>query len=90
MKLCNIVLMSKGGVGKSFTAWVLAQFGQSKNYDLYCADTDPGNPTFAGYNALQVQHFDIANDEMQIDRARFDDLIENIAGHDGYSVIDTG
>jgi hypothetical protein len=88
MKLCNIVLMSKGGVGKSFTAWVLAQFGQSKNYDLYFADTDPGNPTFAGYNALQ--HFDIANDEMQIDRARFDDLIENIAGHEGYSVIDTG
>lgn len=90
MKLCNIVLMSKGGVGKSFTAWVLAQFGQSKSYDMYCADTDPGNPTFAGYHALQVQHFDIANDEMQIDRARFDDLIENIAEHDGYSVIDTG
>lgn len=90
MKLCNLILMSKGGVGKSFTAWVLAQYGASKNYPMYCADTDPGNPTFAGYPALQVQYIDIANDEMQIDRARFDDLVDNIAGHDGYSVIDTG
>lgn len=27
---------------------------------------------------------------MQIDRAKFDDLVDSIAGHDGYSVIDTG
>lgn len=54
MKLCNLILMSKGGVGKSFTAWVLAQYGTAKKYPMYCADTDPGNPTFAGYPALQV------------------------------------
>ena len=57
---------------------------------MYFADTDPGNPTFAGYDAFQVQHFDIANDEMQIDRARFDDLIENITEPHGFSIIDTG
>lgn len=90
MKLCNLILMSKGGVGKSFISWVLAQYGVAKGYSTYCADTDPGNPTFAGYQALQVQYIDIANDEMQIDRLRFDDLVENIAAHDGYSVIDTG
>lgn len=90
MKVCNIILMSKGGVGKSFTAWVLAQWAKDKNHDMYCADTDPGNPTFAGYQALNVEYIDIANDEMQINRSRFDDLIDNIAGHDGFSVIDTG
>lgn len=90
MKFCNLVLMSKGGVGKSFISWVIAQYGISKGYDMYCADTDPGNPTFAGYPALQVEYIDIANEEMQIDRARFDDLVESIAAHDGYSVIDTG
>lgn len=90
MKVCNLVLMSKGGVGKSFTAWVLAQFGKSKDFDMYCADTDPGNPTFAGYPALRVEYFDIANEEMQIDRARFDSLIDTIAEHEGFSVIDTG
>lgn len=90
MKLCNLILMSKGGVGKSFISWVIAQYGVSKGYPMYCADTDPGNPTFAGYSALQVQYIDIANDEMQIDRKRFDDLVDNIAEHEGYSVIDTG
>lgn len=90
MKLCNLILMSKGGVGKSFISWVIAQYGASKGYDMYCADTDPGNPTFAGYPALKVQYIDIANDEMQIDRAQFDDLVENIAEHEGFSVIDTG
>ena len=82
--------MSKGGVGKSFISWVIAQYGFSKGYLMYCADTDPGNPTFAGYSALQVQYIDIANHQMQIDRARFDDLVDNIAEHEGYSVIDTG
>lgn len=90
MKLCNLILMSKGGVGKSFISWVLAQYGGAKAYNMYCADTDPGNPTFAGYSALQVQYIDIANDEMQIDRARFDDLVDDIAQHSGFSVIDTG
>ncbi|WP_323144919.1 nucleotide-binding protein [Massilia phyllosphaerae] len=90
MKLCNLVLTSKGGVGKSFIAWILAQYGKFKGYNIYCADTDPGNPTFARYKALQVHYIDIANDEMQIDRARFDDLVDNVAEHEGYSVIDTG
>ena len=52
MKQCNIVVQSKGGVGKSFAAWVLAQFGIDKGHEMYTADTDPGNPTFAGYKAL--------------------------------------
>jgi hypothetical protein len=90
MKVCNLVLTSKGGVGKSFIAWILAQFGTFKGYDMYCADTDPGNPTFAGYKALQVQYIDISDDDMQIDRKRFDGLVDNIAEHGGYSVIDIG
>ncbi len=39
---------------------------------------------------MNVEHIDIANEEMQIDRSRFDDLIDNIAEHEGFSVIDTG
>lgn len=90
MKHCNIVLTSKGGVGKSYVAWGVAQYGMSKGYNMYCADTDPANPTFASYPALQAQYFNIADDEMQMDRSRFDELIDNIAMHDGFSVIDTG
>lgn len=57
---------------------------------MHCIDTDPANPTFAGYKALQVQYIDIANDKLLIDRDIFDDLIEVIAEHDGFSVVDTG
>jgi hypothetical protein len=69
---------------------VIAQFGLSKGYEMYCADTDPANATFAGYKALQVEYINIANDQMQIKRDRFDDLVDNIAAHEGFSVIDTG
>lgn len=64
-------------------AWVnilplefLALFGIGRGNDMYFADTDPGNPTFAGYKALNVQYFDITDYQMQIDCARFDDLVE--------------
>jgi hypothetical protein len=90
MKLCNLVLTSKGGVGKSFIAWVLAQYGMSKGHNMYCVDTDPANPTLAGYKALQVTYINIANEGKQIKRSRFDDLVDKVAEHEGYSVIDTG
>lgn len=90
MKLCNLVVTSKGGAGKSFIAWVIAQFGMSKGCNMYCVDTDPANPTFAGYKALQVEYIDIANEKMLINRDRFDDLLENLAAHEGFSVVDTG
>jgi hypothetical protein len=90
MKLCNLIVTSKGGVGKSFVAWVLAQWGESKGFDMHNLDTDPANPTFAGYKALNVQYLDIANDKMLINRDVFDDLLEIIAEHEGFSVVDTG
>lgn len=90
MKHCNLVVTSKGGAGKSFVAWVLAQWGLSKGLKMHCLDTDPANPTFAGYKALNVQYLDIANEKMLINRDIFDDLLEIIAEHDGFSVVDTG
>jgi len=90
MNICNLVLTSKGGAGKSFVSWVIAQWGMTKGYNMYCADTDPANPTFAGYKALQVDYIDVANEKMLMDRDRFDDLLEKLASHDGFSVVDTG
>lgn len=90
MNICNLVLTSKGGAGKSFVSWVIAQWGMTKGYNMYCADTDPANPTFAGYKALQVDYIDVANEKMLMDRDRFDDLLEKLASHEGFSVVDTG
>ena len=55
MKEVHFVVQSKGGVGKSFVAMLLAQYLQDRSDDkLYCFDTDPDNQTFAGYQALKI------------------------------------
>lgn len=90
MKQCNFVCMGKGGVGKSFVAWVLAQYGIHMRRDGYFADTDPTNATFAGYGGLNVQHINILNSEMKIDESKFDGLMDQLLQREGYSVVDTG
>ena len=50
MKEVHFVTQSKGGVGKSFVAMLLGQYLQDHAEDkLFCFDTDPDNPIFAGY-----------------------------------------
>jgi hypothetical protein len=90
MDTCNFVVMSKGGVGKSYVSWLLAQYALAHERVLYCADVDPTNATFAQYPAFGAEHINICTPEMAIDRRKFDGLTENLANHDGFCVIDTG
>ena len=56
MKEVHFVTQSKGGVGKSFVAMLLAQYLQDRAEDkLFCFDTDPDNATFAEYKALKAK-----------------------------------
>jgi len=80
MNNIHMILTVKGGVGKSFIAAILAQyFGK----DTYLADTDPGNATFSSYKKLGVKHIDILSENMNIDKRRFDELIDTILEFDG-------
>ena len=90
MHTVHFVLMGKGGVGKSTVSSTLAQYVGSLVRNLFCADTDPTNTTFAHYKALNVQHFMVCDDKMKIDGRKFDALINQIVAHDGDCVIDTG
>lgn len=56
MKRVNFTVNGKGGVGKTLISWVLAQYHQSTERHLYCADTDPTNASFARFTALDVKH----------------------------------
>jgi CO dehydrogenase nickel-insertion accessory protein CooC1 len=67
MHTVHFVVMGKGGVGKSMTASFLAQFLLQKQRILFCADTDPTNMTFSHYKALNVQHFNISDDQLKVD-----------------------
>ncbi|CAN7644097.1 hypothetical protein [Massilia sp. LjRoot122] len=90
MKQSNWTIMGKGGVGKSFVTWLLAQYFIEQKRDTYFADTDPTNATFSRFPAINAQHINITDDEMNIDQSLFDKLVNEIAAHSGYSVIDTG
>lgn len=90
MHTVHFVLMGKGGVGKSMVASMLAQYLGTLDRNLFCADTDPTNMTFAHYKALNVQHYNISDDKLKVDTRKFDALINRIAEHEGDCVVDTG
>lgn len=89
MSSIHLVLQGKGGVGKSLTAVLLAQYLQSKGSKVICADTDPVNATFTQYASLDVAHVEIAEGGNVIQR-KFDPLMEMIISTGADFVIDNG
>jgi hypothetical protein len=86
----NFILQGKGGVGKSFVAFLLAQhFGASEREDVVCVDTDPVNATFWGYKSFRPRRIELLNDGV-IDTGRFDELIMWIISEDADLIIDNG
>lgn len=90
MNTIHFTMMGKGGVGKSLVSVILAQHLKEQNPEIKCADLDPTNATFAGYPALAAEHINIADNEFNIEPAKFDILMEKILTADSDWVIDTG
>ena len=90
MNNIHLVMMGKGGVGKSTVAVLLAQALRRNLYELRCADLDPTNATFKGYSALNTEHYNIADDDYNIDPIEFDKLMEDVLTFKSDWVIDTG
>lgn len=89
MSTVNFILQGKGGVGKSLSAALLAQYLIKTGKDVVCADTDPVNGTFSQYQSLNVTHVDILDGATVMQR-KFDPLIEKIVETDADFVIDNG
>ena len=79
----------KGGVGKSFSMTLLAQYLVRTGEDLFCADTDPVNATLSQYSALDVSHINITQHGQVLQR-NFDPLMEAILATEANVVIDNG
>lgn len=91
MNAIHFILQGKGGVGKSLVAALLAQYLEGKSEgQLFCADTDPVNDTFARYSAFGAERVKILNSDKNIDARVFDGLIEKLLEHEGNAVIDNG
>jgi len=84
-----MILQGKGGVGKSMIAAMLAQYKLNQKQQILCIDSDPVNPTFAGYEAFNVQKLKII-DKDKINPLAFDYLVEMIAQNNIETIIDNG
>ena len=89
MNTVHFIMQGKGGVGKSFVAYNLAQFLMAGDPGTMCIDTDPLTPTLCKFQGLHATYIQIA-DQVEVDLRRFDEMIENIAGTKSDVVIDTG
>lgn len=93
MKEAHLIVQGKGGVGKSFTAMIIAQYlaAEAKNeVPVVCFDTDPVNQTFSRYASLKPEIINILTADNTIDTRMFDGLIEKLIETDGIAVVDNG
>lgn len=90
----DISLQGKGGAGKSFLTWLLAQWHQEQGINPICFDLDNVTPTLSRFKAFNVQKLKLTKDdeEFEIDQRKFDVLVERImaAGSEDVVVMDTG
>ena len=91
MARIHLIAQGKGGVGKSYVAWVLAQYFQERNCKTLFIDTDPVNQTFASVKSLGVERVDITDGD-DVDQRCFDDLFAKTleCAPDTEVVIDNG
>jgi hypothetical protein len=85
----HLSLQGKGGAGKSLIASFLAQYYKDHGVNAVCVDTDPVNHTFAQYTALGAKHLSLMEGN-QIDRRRFDSLIDSILESGESFIVDNG
>lgn len=91
MATIHMVLQGKGGVGKSLSASLLAQYYQESGQPVRCVDTDPVNATLTGYTAFPVTALDIMRGD-DVDPRRFDELMEIMLSlpADTHLIVDNG
>ncbi len=89
MNNVHLVLQGKGGIGKTFISYLLAQYHLANDLPVVCIDTDPVNTSFSSFKALNVQPIQLVADNT-IKQSCFDDLIEQIMTDDKHFVVDNG
>lgn len=89
MRTVHLILQGKGGVGKSLAASILCQYLIEQGREILAFDTDPVNQTLSGYRDLPVQGLKLMKGD-DIDRRKFDQLIEEIMVSQGDVVVDNG
>jgi hypothetical protein len=86
----HVVLNSKGGIGKSYVAGLVAQFLREKGEPLVCLDADAQNATLSDIKALRAEPVHILRPEGEVDIRVLDGMVERFLTEDSNFVIDSG
>jgi hypothetical protein len=78
MKEFHCILQTKGGIGKSVAAAWLAQYFFNQGREVVAIECDQSNRTLSRYEQLQTERLDLLDKDQQIDRRRFDALMERL------------
>ncbi len=96
MARLNLIVGSKGGIGKSLVACMLSEYLVEKREAVglpppVLMDIDPANGSFSTIKGLGVKFVDVLTKD-DIDRSKFDVLVEKVgtAQPNDVFVIDTG
>jgi hypothetical protein len=91
MKQFHCILGNKGGVGKSLAASWLIQYGLEQGWNVLPIECDQGNRTLSRYGRLRTERLELLDPEHQVDRRRFDALLETlVADTEPCVVMDNG
>ena len=88
-KAVHFSLQAKGGVGKTLTASLVAQYLTEMGRSPICFDTDPLNESFVRIKALGATEVPLLKDDA-INADEVDRLIERILTVDAEIVVDNG
>ena len=91
MKEFHCILQTKGGIGKSVAAAWLSQYLLNQGRAVLTIECDQSNRTLSRYERLQTERLDLLDKDEQIDRRRFDALMERLVeDHEPIIVMDNG
>ena len=91
MKEFHCVVGNKGGVGKSLVASLVMQYAEDQGWGPFGIECDQSNRTLSRYERLRTKRLELLDREQQIDRRRFDALIEMLVQDDEpFVVMDNG
>jgi hypothetical protein len=89
MRQVHLPLQAKGGIGKTYVAWLISQYILDQERPLQVVDADPSNATLYAFKALMAQRLDLMNGTV-LNEAKFDSLIMRIINEDSNFVVDAG
>jgi hypothetical protein len=87
----HAVIASKGGIGKTLTAWVLAQALAASGKPVSCFDADPNNATLHQFAGLQARPIPLYREgTAEIDVGALDTMFESMLTEAATVVVDNG